>query len=163
MGTDIHGCWEAKERRTGKWLPFESIRDGRNYLWFGIVANMRTDDKYAFDFKPRGKPEETCKIWREEIDVDWMHGHTWLTPSEIEVANQKYKLEEVDYWGEFHRQSPSGNYELTMAPETKMTKILTAFDYPEDQSIPWAGTIRDFIGEDADFEKCVRYVIAFDS
>jgi len=161
MGTDIHGCWEAKEKRTGKWLPFADINGNRNYLWFGVIANLRKHDVYAFDFDLRGKPSKTCKLWQERGDIDWMHDFTWLKPSEIMHANEMYIFEEKDYWGD--RQSPNGDYELAPTPETKMTKLITEFDYPENRSIPWAGTIQEFIGEDADFDECVRFVCAFDS
>jgi len=57
----------------------------------------------------------------------------------------------------------ANDYEEVPTPDEEMTKIIMAFGYPDAKTIPWAGTIRDFIGENADIEECVRYVIAFDN
>jgi hypothetical protein len=161
LGTDIHGVWEAKESITGKWFGFENIREGRNYLWMGIIAGVRQPDSYSFDFGPRGIPHPTSPAWQEEIDVDWMHGCTWLSPSEVKEANARFR--ELDYWGRELIPPDNRSYEIELTPDTKMTKLVIHLQYPDNIIVPWAGTIRDFIGEDADFEESVRMVCGFDS
>jgi hypothetical protein len=46
---------------------------------------------------------------------------------------------------------------------TVLTKLVLEIRYPESLTIPWAGTLGEFIGEDADIDACVRYNYAFSS
>ena len=160
MGCDIHGLFEAKEKKTGKWLPFRAVSEGRSYEWFGVVAGVRRQGIAVVD-TDRGIPDDTCDLWQSYCE-DWgidLHSHTWLTPSEVNSANQALR----DHVRRVFSEELANDYEEVPTPDEQMTEIIMGFGYPDNKTIPWAGTIRDFIGENADIEECVRYVIAFDN
>jgi hypothetical protein len=149
MGCDIHGVFEAKEKKTGRWIPFRAAQWSRAYDWFAIVASVRAPSP-LFESN-RGIPEDASTLWKDECER-WgedFHSHTWLTPAELRQANDYFML------GKEHEPTPH--------PQEEMKEILVTLGFPEPKTVHWCGTLRDFIGINADFEKCIRYVIAFDN
>lgn len=58
MGCDIHMYIEYadKKRENKYWMDFGGrINPGRNYTMFGILAGVRSDEKFSFE--PKGVPE----------------------------------------------------------------------------------------------------------
>ena len=167
MGTDIYGIVEAKEAKTGKWLAISEINDTRDYLWFGIIAGVRMSYHSIFDFGRRGFPEDASPAWREARYDDWLHGHTWLTPSEVKFANIEYRKRIIDEYETATYVDISvdklSSREKVYEMSTVLTKLVLEIRYPESLTIPWAGTLGEFIGEDADIDACVRYNYAFSS
>lgn len=163
IGTDSHGGWIAKHHKTNKWIAFRQVREGRSYAWFGIVAGVRQRHIYVFDFPPRGIFEE-AKHWSDYCAGEWIHGATWLKPSEIKTANEAYVEHVFNEMQMFpdEEQLLVSDFEEVPTPDTRMEHIYMNLEYG-CKPVHWAGTIRDFIGEDANFEECVKYVIAFDS
>ncbi len=80
MHNESYICGYAKEDE----LNHVGIYDNRNYLLFGILANVRNDE-YIPIAAPRGLPNDVSDIVKQAAD-DWIgdgHTHSWLTAGEI--------------------------------------------------------------------------------
>jgi len=158
VGTDIHGVWVGKCAGTDKWFSFEYGCGDRSYRWFGIVAGVRTEEH----FDAKGNPDIICDAWAHYDDDD-LHSNTWLKPSEVMEANAEWlkraKEEYPDLDWEANDEQP---YQRIPEEDDRLTKLILEIG-DGGRKIPWAGTLRQFIGEDADFNESVMYICAFDS
>lgn len=140
------------------------VNRSRDYTWFGIIADVRRRG-YIFDFEPstRPIPSDACHLWQKFVNDygELIHDKCWFRPAEIIKANQVYNDLYQEQYG--FSLMPRIDHERVPNPEDEMSEVIIDFGYPEPKTIVWAGTIRDFIGQSAAFEECVRLVVGFDS
>lgn len=105
MGCDIHICTEAKKTVNGKeqWInvdhfihnpyypeeprEFElvEIYDGRSYILFSVLADVRNYDGIQPISRPKGIPADCSEVTKKQIDY-WGedgHSHSYLTLREL--------------------------------------------------------------------------------
>ena len=96
MGCDIHlhceyrknGIWYNCDnfewnQETGQY-EFVSIYSDRNYILFGVLAGVRSNEPEKID-SPRGLPDDIALKTKELADLDfkWTHSHSYLTLREL--------------------------------------------------------------------------------
>jgi hypothetical protein len=173
MGADIHGFWEVKDRH-GIWTAVKPISNGRNYLWFSIVAGVRGKVPWDGDAEPwdRGMPDDASDMWKDFNQwgsENWMglHNVTWLSLSEVCQANEMWFSSLRDHYEheviEEILSPESTDYEEVIDLDSTVDILYMGHGEDEEIRIPWCGTVGDMIATDDPTEECVRMVIAFDS
>lgn len=162
MGCDIHGYWEA-QTPDGAWVAFYNINGARSYVWFGIIANVRSSQcSLTAD---RGIPDDASSAWNYYCNFMGrdLHSHTWLSHSEIKKANKLY----TKYVCNEYQEEMSDPHEATISADTPvrclyMSGQKKSFDV---SAIPWTGTVADLVGATSPrvISSRLRYVCAFDN
>jgi hypothetical protein len=149
MGCDIHGFWELRTPE-GTWVAFREINMMRSYMWFGIIAGVRSL-VHTSTTAGRGIPDDASAAWRTYAGVGGygLHSHTWLSYDEVDNANQLMRAESR----KAHETLP------TLSDEVERIYAL-GHDYPT--TIPWFGTLSELIKEQT-LSDCLRIVVAFDN
>lgn len=86
MGADIHGLLQARYAGSKHWFNECEIEDGRNYVLFSVLANVRNYNDLIPIAAPRGLPEDSgFSAETEQIGSVWMgdHSYTWFTLDEL--------------------------------------------------------------------------------
>ena len=92
MGCDIHGWIEVRRKDTGEWLSVAKITGDRDYLWFGVIADVRSEPKCGCTTERRGIPDDASYPVKVEHD-GWgsdAHSTTYLNKDEISQCWKNY-------------------------------------------------------------------------
>ena len=168
MGADIHGFWEVKDQH-GIWTVVKPISNGRNYLWFSIVAGVRGKVPWDGDAEPwdRGVPDDASDMWKDCSQWVGFHSVTWLSLSEVCQANEMWFSSSRDYYEhkviEEILSLESSDYEEVIDLDSTVDTLYMGLSPLTEVRIPWCGTVGDMIATDDPTEECVRMVIAFDN
>lgn len=166
MGTDIHGFWELKHK-SGNWIAVRQINKIRNYVWFGIIADVRIrNDGFQADHHHRGIPDDSSQAWLDYAkpgypDWDmWLHDCTWLTISEVVECNKRFKKNRY-----FSYDAVDPEREPILKANEVLKRVWFSYDVmsPQDTSILWPEKVSDFIGSDKLDDTNARIVVGFDS
>lgn len=160
MGTDIHGYWELKTSE-GVWVAFRLVNEGRNYPWFGILANVRGHHllKEQREWTARGMPPDPSDAWHTYTFSGTKHNHTWLSYDEVLQANNL--LRELDWSVNAEKSSILTDYELVPAADDEVTQLYLG-GKGKPTHLPWFGQLSDLVPPH-EFSKRLRMVVAFDS
>lgn len=167
MGTDIHGYWELKTSE-GVWVAFRLVNEGRNYPWFGILANVRGHHllKEQREWTARGMPPDPSDAWHTYTfsgtkHKSWLHNHTWLTYDEVLQANNLLReIDRRDWIAE--RSSYLTVYEPVPAADDEVAQLYLGSREGKPTHLPWFGQLSDLVPPH-EFSKRLRMVVAFDS
>ena len=176
MGCDIHGWIEVRDDK-GIWMAVEPINSDRNYLWFSIIAGVRGTQYEWLEHNlenpwRRGVPKDASWCWEDyNKNTDWYHSHTWLTYEEIKTAKKYYEKDAITNYEEGRDwDEPSDKEDLKEMqiyikhqPLPKTTDSIKKLYINNGNTIPWCGTIGDFMYKDMPMEDCIRMVICVDS
>ena len=113
MGCDIHLFVECKKSANGekRWLnvdkweilpeyeedsfePYfvcQHLYDDRNYAIFGILGNVRNEERMEYISEPRGLPFNVTKLVKKNYTEDSVNYHScsWLTLDELKIFRNK--------------------------------------------------------------------------
>ena len=174
MGCDIHGLWELKTPE-GKWVAFRYVNDTRSYTWFALIADVR--GRAGSETSRRGIPDDASAAWNQYCQAwgNGLHSHTWLTPSEVMLANKRlYAFYKADDNGRKDAESclylpddalhhADGHYHETVPmPEDLLDQIILAGADQRHTLMQWTGTIAENAHTD-DIWQSIRLVVAFDN
>ena len=97
MGTDIHGKFQRKDDKTGRWVEVETEYDfGRHYQLFAVLAGVRNGFGFAGDpmgdkvkpiAEPRGLPSDI-----KDSDFYGDHSYSYLHSEEMIAWYQNDKI-----------------------------------------------------------------------
>ena len=129
-------------------------------MWFGIVAGVRGPPH----FEAKGFPDIKCDVLQDFVKSDGYgyHSTTWLTLKELCEANEVFLKLALEQHPDEGWPEPGDIYQRIPKADDIVNKLIINLGY-EGTSIPWAGTLQQFIGEENSIEDCVLYVCAFDS
>ena len=115
-------------------------------------------------FETKGFPDIKCDVLQDFVESDGYgyHNTTWLTLMELREANEVFLKLALEQHPDEGWPEPGDIYQRIPKADDIVNKLIINLGY-EGTSIPWAGTLQQFIGEENSIEDCVLYVCAFDS
>ena len=180
MGCDIHlhceyrknGIWYNCDnfewnQETGQY-EFVSIYSDRNYILFGVLAGVRSNEPEKID-SPRGLPDDIALKTKELADLDfkWTHSHSYLTLRELlkwrERQQKKWKklkkkngVKCDDYEGEYILENDE--YPIFKWKKNILNELIQKMEYKMDDHLFCFGE-DDYYEQGDDF----RIIFWFDS
>lgn len=162
VGTDIHGYWELKTD-DDIWVAFRGVNEGRYYQWFGVIAGIRAAVVFEETkrWAGRGMPPTPSAAWRtytlvdSKDDFSWLHGHTWLTYDEVNLANELYKHN-------FLELRDQEIVEPLPLPDDEISQLYLAGERGKPTPLPWFGKLSELVPPEQ-MSARLRLVVAFDS
>lgn len=162
VGTDIHGYWELKTD-DDIWVAFRGVNEGRYYRWFGVIAGIRspTIPEESKIWHARGMPPNPSAAWQtytliaDKNDFSWLHGHTWISYDEMQLANELY-IQNAN-WSD-DRELP----EPLPTPDDEITQLYLAGARGKPTPLPWFGKLSELVPPSQMSDR-LRLVVAFDS